>query len=88
MKKSLLLSFFILTGLVVTGQPNAWINEIHYDNSGTDEGEAVEVVIESASSYSLSDFSVHFYNGSGGASYGTATVDQFTEGVTSNGFTI
>ena len=28
--------------------PNAWINELHYDNAGTDVNELVEVVIENA----------------------------------------
>ena len=41
----------------VTAQ-NAWINEIHYDNASTDVDEIVEVVIENAGSYTLSDFQV------------------------------
>ena len=71
----------------VMGQ-NAWINEFHYDNSGTDLNEGVEVVIENAGTYTLSDFTVTLYNGNGGVSYGSHTLDSFTEGVTSNGFTV
>jgi len=38
--------------------PNAWINEIHYDNTGGDDGEFIEIVIENPGSYTLSDFRV------------------------------
>jgi len=68
--------------------PNAWINEIHYDNASTDTSEGVEVVIENAGSYTLSDFSVQFYNGNGGVIYDANTLNSFIEGTTSNNFTI
>jgi len=87
MKKNLLfiafLSFF-WTGLL--GQ-NAWVNEIHYDNTGGDVNEFIEVVVENPGSYALVDFSVVLYNGSGGASYDTKTLDVFTIGSSNNGFT-
>lgn len=73
--------------LFLHGQ-NAWINEIHYDNTGGDVNEFIEVVIEDPGLYSLSDFTVDLYNGNGGASYNTKTLDEFTQGITSNGFTI
>ena len=88
MKKNLLfiaiLSFFWI-GLL--GQ-NAWINEIHYDNVGTDVGEFIEVIIENPGSYALADFGITFYNGNGGASYYSQTVDNFTIGNTAGNFTI
>ncbi len=88
MKKLLLFFFLIpLWWFPLQGQPNAWINEFHYDNPGTDVNEGVEVVIENADLYSLSDFAVSLYNGNGGGVYGSATLDQFTEGSTVNGFT-
>jgi hypothetical protein len=62
--------------------PNTWINEIHYDNEGADEGEFLELIVENASSYALSDFRVDLYNGSGGASYWNNTLDEFTQGST------
>ncbi|MFH1853565.1 MAG: T9SS type A sorting domain-containing protein, partial [Candidatus Neomarinimicrobiota bacterium] len=68
--------------------PNAWINEIHYDNVDADENEGVEVVIENIGNYTLSNFSVQFYNGSGGVIYAADTLGTFTEGTTSNNFTI
>jgi len=67
---------------------NAWINEIHYSDIGTDTNEFVEVVIQNPGSYSLSDFGVYLYNGNNGESYDTKTLDQFTAGTTINGFTI
>ncbi len=51
---------------------------------GTDANEFVEIVIENASSYTLSDFQVDLYNGSGGSSYDNKTLDAFTAGTTYN----
>jgi DNA/RNA endonuclease G (NUC1) len=45
------------------------INEIHYDNLGTDAGEAIE--IEGPSGASIQDFTLVLYNGSNSAPYGT-----------------
>ena len=45
------------------------INEIHYDNSGTDVGESVE--IEGPAGASVEGFSIVLYNGNGGIPYGT-----------------
>ena len=66
--------------VVPSSLPNAWINEFHYDNAGGDVGEFVEIAIENPGSYNLSDFIVVLYNGSGGASYGSETLDNFTAG--------
>lgn len=68
-------------------QPNAWINEIHYDNASTDANEGVEVVIENSGNYTLSDFKITLYNGNGGVSYGTHTLNTFEVGTTTNNFT-
>ncbi|MCH8069583.1 MAG: carbohydrate binding domain-containing protein, partial [Candidatus Marinimicrobia bacterium] len=72
---------------MTSGTPNAWINEIHYDNTGADANEGVEVVIQNSYSYDLSDFKITLY-GETGSKYGTHTVDGFTEGITSQGFTL
>ena len=47
MKKLLLIISFLLFHFSIFAQPPsaAWINEIHYDNAGTDENEFVEVVV-------------------------------------------
>lgn len=47
-----------------------FINEIHYNNSGTDLNEGVEVAGPAGTL--LSDYDVVFYNGNGGAEYGSA----------------
>jgi hypothetical protein len=45
------------------------LSEIHYDNGGTDVGEAIEVAADPGAD--LTGWSVVLYNGSGGASYAT-----------------
>lgn len=68
-------------------QPNAWINEIHYDNAGTDSDELIEIVIEDATTYSLADFQVDLYN-DGGSSYNSETVNNFSVGQTLGDYTL
>lgn len=46
-----------------------FINELHYDNAGTDTGEFVEIAGPAGTN--LTGWTVELYNGSGGASYGT-----------------
>lgn len=46
-----------------------FINEIHYDNTGTDAGEAIEIAGPAGTN--LSGWSIVLYNGSGGAMYDT-----------------
>ena len=46
---------------------NVWINEIHYDNSGADTLEGVEIA--GTAGTDLTGWSIVPYNGSGGASY-------------------
>ncbi len=65
--------------------PNAWINEFHYDNAGTDGNEFVEIIIETPNLYTLSDFRLDLYNGNGGGSYDTKNVGtDLTTGSTYN----
>jgi PKD repeat protein len=88
MKKILLLA--IIPALLVasdTMAQNIWFNEIHYDNTGTDVNEFIEVVLENPGSYNLADFSVILYNGTGGASYDTRALNTFTAGSTIGNFT-
>ncbi len=67
--------------------PNAWINEIHYDNAGTDIMEGVEIVIEDANAFEINDFIVTFYNGSNGQPYNSYDLSKAEAGETVNGFT-
>ena len=91
MKKITNISLFIfLISAIILGQaPNAWINEIHYDNDGTDAGEAIEVVISSDFT-DLGNVTLTLYNGSSTSlsSYDTHTINTFTAGATVNGFTL
>ncbi|MCF7804368.1 MAG: T9SS type A sorting domain-containing protein [Candidatus Marinimicrobia bacterium] len=68
--------------------PNAWINEIHYDNVSTDTSEGVEAIIEYPGDYSLSDFSITFYNGGDQKADDSHALDTFTEGSSANNFVI
>lgn len=51
------------------GPPLVWINEFHYDNTGTDQGEGIEVA--GMAGVDLSCFQIVFYNGANGQTYGT-----------------
>jgi hypothetical protein len=80
----------ITTILIASGlmAQNIWVNEIHYDNTGTDENEFIEVVLENPGLYNLADFSIILYNGNNGGSYDTRTLDNFTMGSVSGNFTL
>ncbi len=68
-----------------------WINEIHYDNTGGDVDEFVEVVLEDTFAGSLSDIEIVFYNGSNSSVISQSEprlLSTFVEGDNSNGFTI
>ena len=70
----------MLSGLVVAvacalaahtaaAQTPIFINELHYDNTGTDTGEAIEIAGPAGTD--LTGWSLALYNGSGGAVYDT-----------------
>lgn len=87
MKK--IFSFMVATVFAMAGSASAdiFLNEIHYDNSGGDLNEFVEIVVApSMSGVTLSDIVVELYNGSNGETYNTATLDTFTVGANVNGF--
>ncbi len=56
----------------VPGHPLVRFSEIHYDNSGTDAGEAIE--ISGPAGTDLTGWSIVLYNGSNGAVYNTAAL--------------
>ena len=56
----------------VAPDSSVFINEFHYDNTGTDTGEFVEIAGPAGTD--LSAYSIVLYNGSGGASYDTDTL--------------
>ena len=51
---------------------DVWVNEIHYDNDGTDTGEGFEIAGLAGSS--LAGWSVALYNGNGGTAYSTVAL--------------
>ena len=64
--------------------PNAWVNEIHYDNVGADVDEGVEIVIENADTLDLSKFEIILYNGNDSKSYNTSTLEGITPATSGN----
>lgn len=62
-----------------TGRGDAiFINEIHYDNSGFDTGEFIEVVVGPDFTGRLSEVDIVLYNGGTGESYGTHALSSFS----------
>ena len=59
-----------------TVEADVFINELHYDNAGTDTNEKVEVIAPAGTN--LSGWKIVFYNGSGGASYATLNLSGTT----------
>lgn len=57
---------------------SVFINELHYDDAGTDAGEAVEIAAPVGTD--LSGWSLVLYNGNGGASYGTIALSGVVPG--------
>jgi hypothetical protein len=62
-----------------TAPDGVFINESHYDNSGTDSGEFVEVVVGPGYTGSLSEISLLLYNGADGTVYGTHPLGTFQD---------
>ncbi|MFD2252327.1 VCBS repeat-containing protein [Pseudochelatococcus lubricantis] len=53
------------------------INEVHYDNAGSDTGEFIEIRV--AAGESVSDLTVELYNGANGRVYGSTSVAALTK---------
>lgn len=62
----------------------AWINEFHYDNTSTDRGEFVEIVLSPGED--ISDYSIVLYNGANGQSYDTKALTVGTVTDLPNGY--
>lgn len=59
---------------------DVFINEFHYDNTGSDVGEFVEIFVGAGFTGNLSEVSLVLYNGNNGNSYGIPhTLDTFTD---------
>lgn len=70
--KSLFRLLTLLSSIIVfplTPWASPFINEFHYDNTGGDTGEGIEIA--GLAGTDLSNWSVVLYNGNGGAQYGS-----------------
>ena len=69
---------------------NAWINEIHYDNVGTDASEAIEIVVEKETftEFDLSQLAIHLYKGENGQVYASYNFPDEATGIDYDPFTI
>jgi len=77
--------FFIMFPLNSQATPTSiFINEIHYDNVGTDAGEGIEIAGPAGTN--LAGWSIVLYNGNGGAVYDTRTIASGTIPNQQNGF--
>ncbi|WP_157942202.1 FlgD immunoglobulin-like domain containing protein [Salinibacter altiplanensis] len=87
---SLALLFALFPFAASAQTPNAWVNELHYDNVGGDADEFVEVIIEDAGSVDLRRFQVLHYNGADGDPDAAAPValNEFTAGAAVGGFSL
>ncbi|SDB44719.1 Por secretion system C-terminal sorting domain-containing protein [Flavobacteriaceae bacterium MAR_2010_188] len=56
----------------IAAEPVLWINEFHYDNDGTDAGEAIEIA--GTAGTDLSNYALLLYNGNNGSLYNTMTL--------------
>ena len=81
------LSLWLVTALFSSGligaQTNVFLNEIHYDNAGTDAGEGFEVAGPAGTD--LTGWKVIFYNGNGGLAYDSVGLSGILPGE-QNGF--
>ncbi|MBU0781385.1 MAG: cadherin-like domain-containing protein, partial [Alphaproteobacteria bacterium] len=73
-----------VTDLDDTPQNTVFISEIHYDNAGADTGEFIEVA--GTAGTDLTGWSLVLYNGNGGASYDTISLDGALSGTSGQGY--
>ena len=65
----ILLGLFVFFIAPIQAQTTVFINEIHYDNTGTDEGEEIEIAGPAGTD--LTGWEIILYNGSNGTVYDT-----------------
>ena len=54
------------------GAPVVWVNEVHYDNSGSDSGEGIEIA--GTAGLDVSNYALELHNGGGPALYDTVAL--------------
>jgi predicted extracellular nuclease len=73
-----------VTDLDDTPQNSVFVSEIHYDNAGADTDEFIEVA--GTAGADLTGWSLVLYNGNGGASYNTISLDGTLSGTSGQGY--
>ncbi len=83
------IALIVLCGywLTTAAAQQLWVNELHYDNTGADVNELVEIAVWHDYKNELAEIQIELYNGSNGSWYATHELSTFTEGVSQNGFT-
>ncbi|MBT8273890.1 MAG: hypothetical protein KJO77_08790, partial [Bacteroidia bacterium] len=82
-KKYALVFLSIMLSFSMSFGQTPWINEIHYDNNGTDVTEGVEVAIPAGYTYNPASFRLVGYNGANGQTYTAAiNIDPYVAGGT------
>ena len=77
-------TFVAIPAAAVAPDTPVFINELHYDNDGTDAGEFIEVAAPAGTD--LTGWSVVLYNGSNGATYNTQALSGAIGDDTGSGF--
>jgi predicted extracellular nuclease len=77
-------AFLLLLAATGAAAQGVFINEIHYDNAGTDSGEAIEIAGPAGTS--LGGWSVVLYNGNGGSAYNSLMLSGTLADDTGTGF--
>lgn len=81
--ESFTLEFRFVPGLGIQIVPaDVFINEFHYDNTGADQGEFVEIVVGPGYEGDLSDVVLTFYNGGDQMADSSHSLDSFDLGTT------
>ncbi|MDA3872623.1 MAG: hypothetical protein PF795_01515, partial [Kiritimatiellae bacterium] len=72
MKHKYILLLAALGLATASSRADLWINEFHYDNTGADTGEFVEVFVSSSFTGNLTDIDLLLYNGSDNVLFGSS----------------
>ena len=84
MKKFYYLTLTLFLTSFCYGQTAVFINEIHYDDSGADSGEGVEIAGPAGTD--LSTYTITAYNGKGGSSYITENLTGTIQDLDNTGY--
>ncbi len=83
---SLLALLAVLLLAPAASAQGAFVNELHYDNDGADQGEFVEIAV--ADFLDVDDLTLTLYNGSNGTAYSSIDGGTLAEGDSQNGYTL